>query len=155
MLRRCFCLTAAAAATLAVAAGAVPGAPALAAARPAATLYKNPQCSCCEAYADYLRQGGYEVTVKPSFDLPLIRRQNGVPQELEGCHTTLVGGYVVEGHVPVSAVNRLLDERPAIKGISVPGMPAGSPGMTMPGEQPRPLTVYEIGGTAGKVFATG
>lgn len=133
-------------------------APAFAVERPAAVLYKNPQCSCCEAYADYLRQSGYEVTVKPSFDLVLIRRKNGVPEALDGCHTTLVGGYVVEGHVPVAAVNRLLDERPAIKGISVPGMPAGSPGMLMPGESPRPLTVYEIGegaapGTTAKVFA--
>lgn len=107
-----------------------------------AVLYKNPQCSCCEAYAAYLRQRGYEVTVKPSFDLPLIKRQNSVPEALEGCHTTLVGSYVVEGHVPVAAVDRLLDERPAIRGIAVPGMPAGSPGMF--GDKAGPLTVYEI-----------
>src|SRR3954463_13262159 len=133
MIRRHFCLTAA----LALAAT-----PALAADRPSALLYKNPQCSCCEEYAKYLQAHGYDVTVKPSFDLLLIRRQNGVPEALDGCHTTLIGGYVVEGHVPVAAVNRLLDERPAIKGISVPGMPAGSPGMF--GEKTAPLTVYEI-----------
>ena len=118
-------------------------------------LYKNPQCPCCELYADYLRQHGYRVEVKPSFDLVLIRRQNGVPEALDGCHTTLVGGYVVEGHVPVAAIDRLLDERPAIRGISVPGMPAGSPGMY--GEKEGPLTVYEIAadaapGAAAKVF---
>ena len=148
MLRRQFCLS-----CLLLAAGV---APSVAAARPSALLYKNPQCSCCENYAQYLRAVGYEVTVKPSFDLTLIKRQNGVPEVLDGCHTTLVGGYVVEGHVPVAAVNRLLDERPAIKGISVPGMPAGSPGMF--GEKTGPLTVYEIAtdtapGAAPKVFA--
>ena len=122
-----------------------------------ATLYKNPQCGCCEEYAKYLRGYGYQIEVKPSFDLVLIRRQNGVPEGLDGCHTMLIGGYVVEGHVPAAAVDRLLDERPAIKGISVPGMPAGSPGMLAPGESQRPLTVYEITvdavpGTAPKVF---
>jgi hypothetical protein len=128
--------------------------PALAAA-PGAVLYKNPQCSCCESYADYLRQHGYRIEVKPSFDLVLIRRQNGVPEALDGCHTTLLSGYVVEGHVPVAAVDRLLAERPAIRGISVPGMPAGSPGMY--GKMAGPLTVYEIAdrgalNTAPKVF---
>ena len=115
---------------------------AVAAARPPALLYKNPQCPCCETHADYLRQSGYEVTVQPSFDLTLIKRQNGVPEALDGCHTTLIGGYVVEGHVPVAVIDRLLDERPAIKGISLPGMPAGSPGMF--GAKEGPLTVYEI-----------
>src|SRR3954454_19810348 len=66
--------------------------PALAVDRPPALLYKNPQCSCCEQYAKYLQAHGYEVTVKPSFDLLLIRRQNGVPEMLDGCHTTLIGG---------------------------------------------------------------
>jgi hypothetical protein len=152
MIRRHFCLTAAA-----LALGATP-ALALAADRPPALLYKNPQCSCCEEYAKYLRAHGYDVTVKPSFDLSLIKRQNGVPEALDGCHTTLVGGYVVEGHVPVGAIDRVLDQRPAIRGISVPGMPAGSPGMLMPGENPRPQTVYEIAagaapGATPKVFS--
>jgi hypothetical protein len=74
----------------------------------AATLYKNPQCSCCEGYADYLRENGFEVTVKPTHDLPLMHRQYGVPEPLVGCHTTLVDGYVVEGHVPVNTLIRLL-----------------------------------------------
>lgn len=138
MTRRLFCL-----ACLALTASSLP---ALAVARAEAVLYKNPQCPCCELYADYLRQHGYRVEVEPSHDLMLIRRQNGVPEALDGCHTTLVGGYVVEGHVPVAAVHRLLDERPAIRGISVPGMPAGSPGMY--GEKEGPLTVYEIATSA-------
>jgi hypothetical protein len=117
----------------------------------AATLYKNPQCGCCEGYADYLRENGFEVTVKPTHDLPLLHRQYGVPQPLVGCHTTLVDGYVVEGHVPVSALLRLLTERPAIKGISLPGMPAGSPGMS--GEKAAPFTIYEISEGPPKVYA--
>jgi hypothetical protein len=117
----------------------------------AATLYKNPQCGCCETYADYLRENGFEVTVKPTHDLPLMKRQYGVPGELEGCHTTLVYGYVVEGHVPVNTLLRLLTERPDIKGISLPGMPMGSPGMV--GEKTAPFTIYEIGDGPAKVYA--
>jgi hypothetical protein len=117
----------------------------------AATLYKNPQCSCCEGYADYLRENGFEVTVKPTHDLPLMQRQYGVPEPLVGCHTTVVDGYVVEGHVPIGAVLRMLTERPAIKGISLPGMPAGSPGMF--GEKAGPFTIYEFGGGEPKVYA--
>ena len=82
--------------------------------------------------------------------MSLISRQNGVPEKLAGCHTMLIGGYVVEGHVPVGAINKLLTERPSIKGISLPGMPDGSPGMT--GEKTEPLTIYEISDEA-KVFA--
>ena len=77
----------------------------------AATLYKNPQCSCCEGYADYLRENGFEVTVKPTHDLPLMQRQYGVPDALVGCHTTLVDGYVVEGHVPIGPILRMLTEQ--------------------------------------------
>jgi hypothetical protein len=116
-----------------------------------ATLYKNPQCGCCEGYADYLRENGFEVTVKPTHDLPLLHRQHGVPEPLVGCHTTLVDGYVVEGHVPIGPLLRMLTERPAIKGISLPGMPAGSPGMF--GEKAGPFTIFEIGDGPAKVYA--
>jgi len=116
-----------------------------------ATMYKNPQCGCCEEYAKYLRQSGFAVTVKPTHDMSLISRQNGVPEKLAGCHTMLIGGYVVEGHVPVSAINKLLSERPKIKGISLPGMPEGSPGMT--GRKTAPFTIYEIQDGEPKVFA--
>ena len=80
--------------------------------------------------------------VRPTHNLSLIRHEHGVPDRLAGCHTLLVGGYVVEGHVPVAILDRLLSERPKIKGISLPGMPEGSPGMT--GEKTEPFTVYEI-----------
>jgi hypothetical protein len=116
-----------------------------------ATLYKNPQCACCEGYADYLRDNGFEVAVQPSHDLPLLHRQHGVPDALVGCHTTLVDGYVVEGHVPVRALLRLLTEKPGITGISLPGMPAGSPGMF--GEKTEPFTIYEIADGPAKIYA--
>src|SRR5262245_23845356 len=115
-----------------------------------AILYKNPQRGCCEEYAKYLREYGFSVAVKPTHNMSLINRDYGVPEKLAGCHTMLIGGYVVEGHVPVSAINKLLSERPNIKGISLPGMPEGSPGMT--GKKSEPFTVYEISDVP-KVFA--
>ena len=110
--------------------------------RIAAILYKIPQCRCCDDYASYLRTNGFDVKVVASSDMSLIRTQQGVSADLEGCHTTLVGGYVVEGHVPVSVIKRLLAEKPAIKGISLPGMPLGSPGMT--GTKKAPFTIFAI-----------
>jgi hypothetical protein len=126
------------------------GAAAVRAEMPGALMYKNPQCGCCEGYASYLRRNGFKVTVKETHNMSLISRQNGVPEKLAGCHTMLLGGYVVEGHVPVGAINKLLKERPDIKGIALPGMPEGSPGMT--GEKTEPFTIHEISDEA-KVFA--
>lgn len=119
--------------------------------KPPALLYKNPQCGCCEGYADYLRANGYTVTVKPTHNLSLIKREHGVPEKFEGCHTTLIDGYVVEGHVPVGTLNKLLSERPKIKGISLPGMPAGSPGMT--GVKTSPFKIYEFSKSNEKLYA--
>lgn len=116
-----------------------------------AILYKNPQCQCCDAYAKILQHSGIPVSVRATSTLAALKREHGVSEPLQGCHTLLIDGYVVEGHVPVAAVNRLLADRPAIKGISLPGMPAGSPGMD--GEKTEPFTVYEIGDGAPKVFA--
>jgi hypothetical protein len=114
-------------------------------------MHVNPQCSCCEGHAAYLRQQGFKVNVTTSHDMSLIRRQHGVPEKLVGCHIAFVDGYVIEGHVPASAINKLLAERPKIKGISLPGMPEGSPGMT--GVKTEPFTIYEISDEA-KVFAS-
>ena len=120
--------------------------------KPEAILYKTPDCGCCEGYASYLREHGYKVTVKPSHDMPMVKKLAGVPEALEGCHTTMIDGYVIEGHVPVAPIDRLLSERPSIKGISLPGMPQGSPGMS--GRKSEPFAVYEIGGDATpKVYA--
>ena len=109
---------------------------------PEAILYKTPNCGCCEGHADYLRRYGYKVTVKPSHNMPQIKKLAGVPTSLEGCHTIKIGGYVVEGHVPANVLDKLLSERPKIKGISLPGMPQGSPGMS--GHKSAPFAIYEI-----------
>jgi hypothetical protein len=107
-----------------------------------ATLYKNPHCSCCEAYADYLRQNGFEVEVKAANDLEEITLKAGVPEQLEGCHTMFVDGYVVVGHVATDVVKKLLTERPPIVGIAIPGMPTGVPGMGGPKEGP--VSIYAV-----------
>ena len=119
-----------------------------------ATLYKNPQCTCCEGYAQYLERNGFRVDVKPTNDLAEISRNAGVPEALEGCHTMFVGGYVVDGHVPVEIIRKLLAEKPAIAGITLPGMPPGSPGMD--GPKTGPWTVYAVtrDGKPPQIFAT-
>lgn len=107
-----------------------------------ATLYKNPQCTCCEGYAAYLRNNGFEIDVKPTNDLNEISRKAGVPENIQGCHTMFVEGYVVDGHVPVDVVYKLLSERPAIAGITLPGMPLGAPGMN--GTKNGTFTIYAV-----------
>lgn len=102
---------------------------AAAAAAPELTVYKDSGCGCCRKWVDYMRASGFGVTAHDVPDIDTVKRQLGVPEALGSCHTALVAGYVVEGHVPVDVVRRLLKERPKLAGIAVPGMPAGSPGM--------------------------
>lgn len=105
------------------------------------TLYKSPSCGCCEAYVKYLKANGFDVEAINSDDMSRIKQEHRVGK-LNSCHTALIGGYVVEGHVPVTAIQKLLRDKPKLVGISVPGMPANSPGM---GEmKPGTLTVYAI-----------
>ncbi|WP_419904089.1 DUF411 domain-containing protein [Kiloniella sp.] len=111
-----------------------------------ATLYKNPQCGCCTGYAEYLRERGYKVTVIPTENLSQVKQSHGISYEMESCHTMLIDGYVVEGHIPVNIVDKLLSERPDVTGIYLPGMPMGSPGMG--GEKEEPFKVYSY--TKGK-----
>jgi hypothetical protein len=107
-----------------------------------ATLYKNPHCSCCEKYAAYLRENGFEVDVKETNDLEGITLKAGVPEQLEGCHTMFIDGYVVIGHVSADVVRKLLAERPPIVGIAIPGMPTGVPGMD--GQNAGPVSIYAV-----------
>ena len=116
------------------------------------TLYKNPQCECCEGYADYLHHNGFQVTAVPTNDLTVMGERYGIPDSLQPCHISLIGGYVVGGHIPIEIINGLLSEKPQITGITLPGMPEGTPGM--PGRKPGPLTIYEIGNGPPKVYAT-
>jgi hypothetical protein len=119
------------------------------------TLYKDPACGCCAGHADYLRAHGFTVTIVEAADLDAIRQRYGVPDRLAGCHTIIAGNYVIEGHVPIEPIRRLLAERPAIIGIALAGMPEGSPGMG--GEKTGPFTIYQIdrapASDAPKVFA--
>lgn len=119
---------------------------------PVVTLYKSPTCGCCEKYVSYLRQNDFEVKAYDENDMSAIKYKHGVSR-VASCHTALINGYVIEGHVPVSAINKLLKEKPAIAGISAPGMPMNSPGM---GEMKKgTLTVYAIpkGDVPLKVFS--
>lgn len=115
------------------------------------TLYKDPQCSCCEGYADYLRSNGFTVGLVPTHDLPLLDEKYGIATDLSPCHISLLGGYVVGGHVPIEVVHRLLAEKPAITGITLPGMPMGSPGMV--GRKTDAFKIYEIGKGSPKLYA--
>jgi hypothetical protein len=96
---------------------------------PAITVYKSAACGCCKKWVEHLQAAGFRVTARDTSDVAAVAAHYGVPHRLTACHTALVGGYVVEGHVPVDVIERLLKERPEIAGVGVPGMPPGSPGM--------------------------
>lgn len=92
-------------------------------------VFKNPSCGCCTQWAEHLRKSSFEVVIQDVRDIASIRRSFGMPEHLGACHTAIVGGYVVEGHVPAEDIKRLLRERPKAIGLAVPSMPPGSPGM--------------------------
>lgn len=97
------------------------------------TVYKTPACGCCSKWADHLKAHGFQVTVHEVESTGQYSRQNGVPDHLRSCHVGVVGDYAIEGHVPAAEIHRLLKERPQAKGLAVPGMPLGSPGMDIEG----------------------
>ena len=119
-----------------------------------AILYKNPQCSCCEIYAAYLKQNGFDVELKPTNDLAQISAKAGVPADLEGCHTMFIDGYAFDGLAPVDIVKKVLAEHPAIAGVTLAGMPTGAPGV--PGKQAAPFKIYAFttDGKAPTLYAT-
>ena len=122
--------------------GNVSGGPAAATRKAAMTVYRDPSCGCCEAWGKIAEQEGYRVSILDDPDMAAVKQRLGVPPQLASCHTTLVEGLVVEGHVPLDQVDRLLRERPAgIAGIAVPGMPLGSPGMEVPDGSVQPFQV--------------
>lgn len=107
------------------------------------TVHRSPTCSCCGKWMAHLRQNGFAVKEIQTEDMDAIKRQHGVPDMLKSCHTARVGGYVVEGHVPAEDVKNLLKKAPAVLGVSVPGMPAGTPGMEM-GAKKDPYAVVQF-----------
>ena len=112
---------------------------------PPMLVHKSPTCGCCESWVEHMRKAGFAVEVRNSDDLVATKQRLGVPRGHESCHTAEVGGYVIEGHVPAGDVLRLLAQKPDAKGLALPGMPMGSPGMEMPDGRRQPYTVEIIG----------
>jgi hypothetical protein len=117
-------------------------------------MWKMRACGCCTAWAKHFETAGFRTIVHEVDDVAQIRAAAGVPADLGGCHTGKVAGYVVEGHVPVFAVQRLLAERPAILGLAVPGMPLGSPGMEIEGEPGEPFNVIAFAADGSRTVYT-
>ena len=103
--------------------------------RPQMTVYKSATCGCCSKWVEHMQANGFDVKAINVDDIDKVKRERGVPADATSCHTAIVNGYIVEGHVPADAVLKVLKEKPAIAGIAVPGMPMGSPGMEIPGGQ--------------------
>ena len=119
----------------AVAGAALPGA-----ALPPMTVYKDPNCGCCTEWVSHVRKAGFVVTVRDTADMSSVKASFGVPSALESCHTARVGAYAIEGHVPADLIQKLLREQPVARGLAVPGMPMGSPGM----EQGSQKDAYDV-----------
>jgi hypothetical protein len=113
------------------------------AAAPSIDVYKSPTCGCCSMWVEHVKQAGFTVKVTDLDDQALnaLKTKHGVPATAQSCHTALVGGYVVEGHVPAAEIQRMLKEKPAVLGIAVGGMPLGSPGMEVAGRAPQSYNV--------------
>ncbi len=122
---------------------------------PTIQVFKTATCGCCTKWIDHLEAAGFEVEAKDLPDLAPLKRENGVPGELTSCHTALVEGYVLEGHVPAADIERLLSERPSIQGLAVPAMPLGSPGMEHPDpSRHEPFDVLSFGPAGVRVYAS-
>ncbi|MER2165910.1 MULTISPECIES: DUF411 domain-containing protein [Stenotrophomonas] len=108
---------------------------------PRITVHKTPTCGCCNAWIDHVREAGFAVNVHDMEDLGPVKERLGVPYAKGSCHTAQVEGYVIEGHVPAADIKRLLEEKPDARGLVLPGMPLGSPGMEVPDGRQQPYTV--------------
>lgn len=115
-------------------------------------VYKDPNCGCCTNWVTLMRAAGYEVSVRDTADIQSIKRRYQVPAALASCHTALVGGYIIEGHVPADLIARLLREKPKTLGLAVPGMPVGSPGMEGGTKQAYDIVTFDASGKSA-VFA--
>lgn len=114
----------------------------------AITVYKSPTCGCCSKWVEHIQENGFQVTNHDidTSELTQIKKRYGVPDKLASCHTAIVNGYVVEGHVPADVINRLLSEKPKVVGIAVPGMPMGSPGMEGSYSEPYDVVTFDKDG---------
>ena len=115
-------------------------------------VFKTPSCGCCYGYILFLEKEQFNVKETDMRNLHSIKQKYNIPLEMQSCHTTIIGKYFIEGHVPLEAVNRLLKEQPDIDGISLPGMPIGTPGM--PGDKDEPYVIYQLKDGKSSVFMT-
>ena len=116
-------------------------------------VYKSPSCGCCADWVDHMKENGFTVEVRDTADVTPVKREAGIAQELHSCHTAFIGGYSLEGHVPAGDVKRMLRERPSVAGLTVPGMPMGSPGMEGPVKQRYDVVAFDRSGRT-SVFAS-
>lgn len=121
-------------------------------AAPAVSVFKLAECGCCDQWAEHLRKNGFTVSVRALPDLTPVRVKYGIPNIFGTCHTALVEGYAIEGHVPAGDIQRLLRAKPKIAGLAVPGMPAGSPGMEGPRSEPYDVLTFDRKG-ATQIYA--
>ena len=105
-------------------------------------VFKTPSCGCCFGYILFLKEEEYEIKETNMGSLHNIKKKYNIPMEMQSCHTTILGKYFIEGHVPIEAINKLLKEQPKIDGLALPGMPIGTPGM--PGEKEEPYIIYQL-----------
>ena len=113
-------------------------------------VFKTPSCGCCYGYVLFLEKEQFEVKQTDMRSLQTIKKKHNIPLEMQSCHTTILGKYFIEGHVPIEAINKLLKEQPEIDGIALPGMPVGTPGM--PGEKEEPYVIYQLVNGKSSVF---
>ena len=115
-----------------------------------AKIYKSPNCGCCLEHGNYLDGEGFDVEMNVVNDVEAVKEKHNIPYDMQSCHTTEIEGYFVEGHVPIAAINKLLTEKPDVDGISLPDMPAGSPGM--PGVKKEEFVIYSLKDGRSEVF---
>lgn len=120
---------------------------------PTITVYKDPSCGCCKSWIAHLVKNGYHVDARDTPAMAEVKRTLGVPEALTSCHTAVVNGYLIEGHVPAADIARLLKEKPKVAGLAVPGMPMGSPGMEGPRQQHYQVLSFDKNGKT-RIFAS-
>ena len=115
-------------------------------------VFKTPTCGCCNGYVSFLEGEQFKVKKTNMTSLDLIKKKHNIPGEMQSCHTSVVGKYFIEGHVPIEAINKLLKDQPDIDGIALPGMPIGTPGM--PGDKDEPYVIYQLVDGKYSIFMT-
>lgn len=116
-------------------------------------VYKDPNCGCCAQWVKHVQKAGFTVTVRDTADMKTVKASFGVPAALESCHTARIGKYSIEGHVPADLIAKLIDEQPVARGLAVPGMPQGSPGMEMGAKEKFDVLLFDAAGKT-RVYAS-